>query len=389
MAIQVTALDDLLGSAADAGDVPGVSATIATDDGVIYEGGFGSRELGKPDAYTADTVVWIASMTKAITAAAAMQLVEAGRIGLDTPASDVLAQLGNVEVLDGFDDAGEPKLRAPIRPVTLRHLLTHTAGYAYDIWNTDLARFQELRGIPGITGCENAALATPLIADPGDRWNYGINIDWAGKLVEAVSGFDLETYMSQMIFGPLGMTDTSFKLWPHQRERLATVHTRGDDGSLTPFPFEIPQEPEFHMGGGGLYSTVGDYVRFTRAILGLGTLDGNQILKPETVQQMAANNMGDINTTKLITAMAPFSKDADFYPGMAQKWGLSFLINTETTPQGRSAGSLAWAGLANSYYWFDQTRRVTGVFATQVLPFFDDRSIELFRSFERLVYQQL
>jgi CubicO group peptidase (beta-lactamase class C family) len=383
------AIGQVLRQAAEAGKVAGVAATVATDAGVVFEGGYGVRELGQNAPMTPDTVVWIASMTKAITSAAAMQLVEQGRLSLDAPAAEVLPELAQVQVLEGWNEASEPQLRAPRRPITLRHLLTHTAGFGYDIWNNDLVRYQELHGIPNVISCANLALTTPLLFDPGERWDYGINIDFAGKMVEATSGQQLGEYLRQHLFEPLGMSSTSFKLSPAQRERLASMHARQDDGSLAVYPFEVPQDPEFEMGGGGLYGTVQDYVRFTQMILHGGTFNGNQVLKPETVALMSGNQIGDIDCVELETAMPPFSHNANFFPGVSQKWGLSWLINTETTPQGRSAGSLAWAGLANCFYWIDPVKRVTGVFATQIIPFFDQQAIDLFRQFESAVYQSL
>src|SRR5438093_321109 len=240
-----TTLDTMFSEAVESKAMPGIVAVAATDSGPLYEGAFGKRELGKEAPMTIDTVVWIASMTKAITGAAAMQLVERGKLSLEKPASDVVGELGAVKVLEGFDAAGKPRLRAPKRPITLRHLLTHTAGYGYEIWAPPIGQYQAATNTPGITTCTNAALTTPLLFDPGDRWEYGINIDWVGKMVEAVSGQKLDRYLQENIFGPLGMKDTSFKLAPSQRARLASVHQRSADGALAPIAFGLPEEPEF------------------------------------------------------------------------------------------------------------------------------------------------
>ena len=382
-------LNTLLGNAASNGDVPGVVAAVTDRDGNIYEGGFGERVLGSGAAMTPDTVVWIASMTKAVTGAAAMQLVEQGKLDLDAPASDVVSHLGEVEVLEGFDDSGQPKLRAPKRPVTLRHLLTHTAGYAYEIWDGSIVKYQEAKGLPGVTTCENAALLTPLLFDPGDRWEYGINIDWAGKMVEEVSGQKLGDYMQANIFAPLGMTSTAFKITPDMRARMAKIHQRGDDDGFEALDLELPQEPEFEMGGGGLYSTVGDYTRFIRMILNKGSANGQQVLKPETVETMSRNQMGDCRVSMLKTVAPPLSNDAEFFPGISKTWGLSFMINDEDAPTGRPAGSLAWAGLANSYYWIDPKNGIGGAYATQILPFVDKKSLPLYLNFETAVYRNM
>jgi methyl acetate hydrolase len=383
------AIDHLLNQAVHAQDVPGVVAMAATDQGIMYEGAFGTRELGKDAAMTPDTVVSIASMTKAITSAAAMQLVERGQLHLDAPAADVVPALAQAQVLTGFDASSTPQLRAPKRAMTLRHLLTHTAGFGLEFFNTDIVQYQAATGTPGIITCENAALTTPLLFDPGERWGYGINTEWVGKIVEAVSGQRLGDYLQQNLFASLGMHSTSFKISPSQRARLASMHARGPDGTLAVVPFEIPQEPQFQNGGGGLYSTAPDYLRFTQMLLQRGTFNGHQVLQPETVHTMAQNHIGDLNCVELQAAMPEFTHNANFFPGMPQKWGLGFLINTAQTPQGRSPGSLAWAGLANTFFWIDPMKRVTGVFLTQILPFFDPKAIARFRAYEAAVYQAL
>jgi CubicO group peptidase (beta-lactamase class C family) len=380
--------DSVLKEAVSRGDVPGVTAAATNAKGTTYEAGFGKRVLGDQADMTPDTVVWIASMTKAVTGAAAMQQVERGKLGLDSPAKQVVPELGKVGVLEGFDAAGKPKLRAPKRDITLRHLLTHTAGYGYDIWSPEIAKFMEAEGVPGIIGCQNKALTTPLLFDPGDRWFYGINIDWAGKMVEAASGQKLGQYMHANVFEPLGMSSTAFKITDGMRRRLAKIHHRGPDGSLTPDrDLELPQEPEFEMGGGGLYSTVGDYLKFVRMMLNQGKSDkGEPVVKPETARQMSENAMGQSRVCLLKTTAPPLSNDAEFFPGMEKSWGLSFMINNAEAPTGRSAGSLAWAGLANTYYWIDQKKGVGGVYATQILPFADVKSLPLFYAFESAVY---
>jgi methyl acetate hydrolase len=375
-----------LRQAAESGDLPGVAAAAATADGVIFEQGFGTRDLATGSPMTADTVVWIASMTKAITGACAMQLVERGKLSLDGDIATVLPELGRVQVLEGFDADGKPRLRAPKRAMTLRHLLTHTAGYAYDMWNADMVRYLEATGTPSVITCQNAALMLPRASDPGEKWEYGISIDWAGKAVEAVSGQTLARYMQDNIFDPLGMTDTGFKLGEAQRRRLAKIHAR-TPGGLVSTDTEIPQDPEFHMGGGGLYSTVGDYLKFAQMILHGGTFNGVQVLRPETVALMSLNAMGELGCNPMMTAVPAATNDVAFLAGM--KWGLSFLINPEALPTGRSAGSLAWAGLANSYYWIDPKRGVAGVYATQVLPFFDQKAVAAFEAFETAVYRAL
>ena len=252
-----------------------------------------------------------------------------------------------------------------------------------------MVAYLEKTGTPGIITCQNAALKTPLMTDPGTRWEYGTNIDFVGKAVEAASGKRLDAYLRDHLLAPLGMNDTGFKISDSMRQRLVGMHARGEDGALAPMPFELEQAPEFYMGGGGLYGTASDYIKFTQMILNKGRGNGNQVLKPETVALMGQNHIGDLNMGKMTTAIAWATNDVDLYPDIVKKWGLSFLINTAKTPEGRSAGSLAWAGLANTYFWIDPARNVAGVILMQLLPFADAKCLEAFAGFERGVYAGL
>jgi methyl acetate hydrolase len=382
-------IDQILRDKSEAKEIPGVVAMAATGNEVIYQGAFGKRDLSKDDAMTVDSVFWIASMTKAVTTAGAMQLVEQGKLELDAPIGKVLPDLASPQVLEGFDANGEPKLRPAKGAITLRQLMTHTAGFCYNMWNGDMAVYLDKAGIPPITTCKNDSLKTPIATDPGTRWEYGINIDFVGKAVEAVSGKRLDAYLRDHLFNPLGMNDTSFKISEQQRRRLVGMHARGEDGSLAAIPFELEQEPEFHMGGGGLYSTAADYIKFCQMILNKGKGNGHEVLRPETVATMGQNHIGDINVTKMTSVAPMYTNDVDLYPDMVKKWGLSFLINTAKTPEGRSAGSLAWAGLANTYYWIDPSRDIAGVILMQLLPFADKNCLEAFAGFELGVYAGL
>jgi methyl acetate hydrolase len=382
-------IDTAFSQAVESKRMAGIVAAAVTDQDTLYEGAFGKRELGKDAPMTLDTIVWIASMTKAITATAAMQLVERGKLSLAQPAAAVVPGIGQAKVLEGFDAAGQPRLRTPKRPVTLKHLLTHTAGYSYEIWSPDIARYQQATNTPGITTCTNAALTTPLLFDPGDQWAYGINIDWVGKMVEAASGQKLDTYFQQNIFGPLGMKDTAFKLSPAQRGRQSAMHQRDDKGTLAAIEFGLPENPEFLMGGGGLYGTAGDYLAFAQMIMRGGTRKDAQVLRRETVDLMAQNHIGALEIGAMKSAIPSLSNDVELFPGLAKKWGLSFLINTQPLPTGRSAGSLAWAGLGNTYFWIDRTKRVCGVFLSQLLPFYDHTATDLLVKFETEVYRAL
>ena len=364
----------------NAGSVPGVVAIGANDGGIVYEGAFGP-------SITADSVFWIASMTKAITATAAMQLVEQGKLRLDQPMGKLLPQLESPKVIDGFDADGQPKLRPAKGEITLRHLLTHTAGFTYSTWSEPMTKYEKATGTPSIGDCKNATFTGPLEFDPGERWQYGINMDWVGKAVEAVSDQSLEIYFRENIFAPLGMTDTGFLISSAQKARVAPMSQREQDGTLKPMAFEMPQRPEFFMGGGGLFSTPRNYIAFLQMLLHEGTFNGARVLKPETIALMQQNHIGDLDVQTLKTTQPETSQDANLFPGMVQKWGLSWDINTQQGPAGRSAGSVAWAGLFNTYFWLDPSKRATGIIMTQLLPFADPEVLKLFAKFESGMYE--
>jgi CubicO group peptidase (beta-lactamase class C family) len=376
----------VLRQATESGAVAGVVAMAADANGIVYQGASGRRSLGGDAPMTLDTVFWIHSMTKAITATACMQLVEQGRIDLDAPAAMLLPALSAPRVLEGFDADGEPRTRPARGVVTLRNLLTHTSGFVYETWNANQLAYLRKTGYGRYGSFTDAAGLLPLAFDPGTEWQYGINIDWAGKLLEAVTGDTLESYMRTHILEPLGMHDTGYLLTDRVRDRLAVSHDRQPDGTLAVAPFDAPQDPTMFLGGGGLYGTASDYMRFLSMLLHGGALDGVRILRPETVAMMGQNHIGDVQVGKLTAALPAMSNDVELYPGMPKKWGLSFLINTQDVPGRRRAGSLAWAGLRNTYFWLDPTTRVAGVIMTQVLPFADQQVLDVFDRFEQGVY---
>ena len=375
-------LDETLRSGIAQRKIPAAVGMAASERGMLYSGAFGTRDSsGVPVA--ADSIFAIASMTKAITTVAALQLVEQGKVKLDEPVSEYLPQLGKAEVLDGFDEASKPKLRPAKTPVTLKHLLTHTSGLCYDIWDPDMFRYtsQVKRAVPAVP---------PLMFEPGTRWQYGMGVDWAGRLVEAVGGKNLEEYFQTNILGPLEMRDTSYLLPASKFERLVADYARQADGSLKQNPRVPPHVPKEFNGGGGLYSTAGDYVRFMQMILGKGR-GSNQvrILQPKTVESMEINQIGPATAGKMKSYRPNLSSDVDIQPGASEKWGLGFLINTTAYDGGRSAGSLAWAGLLNTFFWIDPKRSLCAVLLMQFLPFVDREAVGLLGDFERAVYGNL
>ena len=287
--------------------------------------------------------------------------------------------------LEGFNAAGLPELRPAKRPISLRQLLTHTAGFTYRLWDAKAVRyFKAIERLP--SAARNDAPHAPLMFDPGERWQYGPNIDWVGRIVELTSGVPLDAYFRKYIFDPLGMNDTAFVVSAPQRLREASVHRREPDGSLLPLPMEKQTPHQTFHGGGGIYSTAPDYLTFIRSLMHGGSLNGVRILRRETVSLMEQNQIGDIQVGVLRTTQPELSNDVDLFPHITRKWGFGHLINMEAVPNGRSAGSLTWGGLFNSYYWIDPAKRIAGVFMTQVLPFADARALRVYGQFERGIY---
>jgi CubicO group peptidase (beta-lactamase class C family) len=380
-------IDRMLRAATHSGDLPGVVALAATDSDIVYEGIFGERRLHEGPGMTRDTIFRIASMVKLITSVAALQLVERNKLSLDAPVPKIEPALGEPLVLDGFDKTGTPELRPAKTPISLRQLLTHTSGFAYRLWDAKALRYAKaVDELPA--GDKVTVPRTPLMFDPGERWQYGGGIDWVGRMVEQAAGEPLQDYFRKHILGPLGMNDTAFVISPEQYKREASAHRRQPNGSLTPLPVEKQASApgQSFSGGGGIYSTASDYLSLIRALMQGGALGGTRILEPETVALMGQNQIGDIDVGVLRTTAPAVSNDVDLFPAITRKWGFGHMINMQPVPQGRSAGSMTWGGILNTYYWIDPQRQVAAVFMTQILPFADVRALRLYRQFERSVY---
>jgi methyl acetate hydrolase len=366
-------IDGLLARSADAGAVPGVVAVVVGPDGVLYEGAGGDA--------TPDTMFRFASMTKAMASVAALALVEEGRLDLDAPVASVIPEFGDLQVLEGFD-GDTPRLRPPATQATIRQLFTHTAGHGYWFGSEDLKRYHEITGTPTPFTGLRASLHTPLLFDPGTVWNYGINTDWLGQVVEKVTGKGLEAVLAERIWQPLGMSDTSFAPSEEQKTRLMGIKQRQADGSLAPSPHDIPQHPEFHAAGHGSYGTGRDYGRFISMLLS----GGAPVLRPETVDLAFSDQLaGAPLPERTISTEPELVNEFDALP-FPQTWGLGFHITSVDLDGMRRAGTGDWAGLFNSYFWVDRAAGVGAVLMTQVLPFFDAGVVELLVGFEQAVY---
>jgi methyl acetate hydrolase len=346
------------------------------------------RVLGSDQAMTHDSVFAIFSTTKPIAGTAVLQCVEDGKLDLDVPAKTYVPDIGKLQVLDGFDDGGKPKLRAPERDITTRMLMLHTAGLGYDIFNAAYNRLAQEHGQPSVTTGTKASIMTPLLFDPGDKWEYGSNIDWCGQVVESIRGKRLGEVIKERIFVPLGMEDIAFSLTPSMRQRLAVIHQREADGSLTPLPdLQLPPDPELHMGGHGLYASIGDYMKFIRMWLNDGAGPHGRVLKKDTVEAAVRNGLQSHQKVVMLPGIIKgLSNDAEFFPGLSKSWSYTFMVNDEQAPTGRPAGALGWAGLANSFFWIDRQNGLGGYWATQILPFADPTSFGGYMDLETAAY---
>jgi CubicO group peptidase (beta-lactamase class C family) len=370
-AITTAGIDDALRAAVATKRVPGIVAIVASGDGVAYRGAHGVS----PDAIFA-----IASMTKPITSAAVMQLVETGKIKLDEPAPSYLPELAAVKVLENG------VLRPPKSPPTVRQLLSHTSGFVYEFLNRDLFDLVAKGSLPSHFAGGDGFMKAPMTFDPGTRWEYGISADWLGRIVEKVSGQKLDAYLRQAVFDPLGMDDTYFNVPPDKQRRIVHASHRGADGALVASPPEPAMPVEFFSGGGGLYATADDYMKFLRAILGGGQLGPARILRADSVEQMARNQIGPLDLRVLPSLMPNLLKDGAPMPGRPEKFGLGFAMNTTPIEGGRGANTLSWAGIFNTFFWIDRERKLCAVFLTQMLPLLEDGPQEALNDFERAVY---
>jgi CubicO group peptidase (beta-lactamase class C family) len=375
-----SAIDAAMRDAVARKDVAGVVVMAADRKGIIYQGAFGVADIDDARPLKVDALFGIASMTKAITSTAAMQLVEQGRFAIEDPVEKYLPEFAKLSVFESFDAAaGAYRLRPATKAVTVRHLLTLTSGLGYDFTNPIVRDFKPRAGEEYPVG--------PLVFEPGERWLYSTSTDWVGRLVEKVSGQSLEGYFRQHIFIPLAMADTFYFVPKDKEARLVTVNRRRADGSIVREPVQPRSSGFTPIGGAGLKSTAYDYLRFTRALLNGGELDGVRILSANTVALMGKNHIGALGVPAQKTALPDSSNDFSFIADGRDKWGLGFLIIADAVPGKRSAGSLSWGGVNNTYYWLDPTRGITRVILMQFRPFADRKALALYDAFERGVYQ--
>ncbi|MDB2433408.1 beta-lactamase family protein [Luminiphilus sp.] len=382
---------EVIDTAISEGELHFAVAAVGNTTGQLWSHSAGHRDAQKTSVAANDNIIQMASMTKLITTIGALQLVEQGVLDLDTPITAYVPQLSELQVLKGFDEQDNPILENANRAPTARELMTHTGGYVYEFWNANAKKAGEL-GVSESLFSGGNYLAAPLAFEAGTAWEYGINTDWLGVIIERISGQRLSVYFDENIFGPLRMVDTFYELPQEKMNRSVTVMARVNEAlielpSLQPAPMAKGSMAHY-SGGGGLYSTVADYGRVLQMLLNDGVLDGETLLNPETVNSMFKNNIGDIQLAALGTVMPEVSNTADLSFGNPATFGLGLLLHSEGVEGGRKAYSGSWAGLFNSYYWVDRESQTYGIFGTQILPFFDAASVNTLLKLEQAVYAQ-
>lgn len=382
--------------------VPGIGAFVVDSKGnFLLKETFGTKHLNDPTAapFDADTPVQIFSCTKIITTIAALQLLEQGKLSLSDPVEKYVPEIADVQVMESIKPDEAPVLRAPKTKVTILHLLTHTAGFTYDFFDVPTLLYRQHTGRPPL-GYHNTAVwddfKTPLTADPGTKYCYGVNTDWVGFVIQAVSGMSLPDYLEAHILQPLGMRQTSAKLNP-DNGRLYVHINMGPEAGLVGDPNSKNNEnPPLWGGGGFLYSTMNDFAKLLATILNGGTSPetGKSILKPENVTKYLFTDHLPPSADKSLlgeigTSMPIISMEGSFLPSVpatSKGWSTGLLLNGEDLPYGRKAGSGAWAGLGNLYYWIDPATGIAGMVVSSVLPFVSPPIMRLFDEVERVAY---
>ncbi len=376
-----TAIDQMLQAAVDTGELPGVVAAITNKNQILYLKAFGKQDVARNIPMSKDSVFRIASMTKPITSVAVMMLYEQGKLRLDDAAGSYLPSLKGREVIATFNEQdGTYTTRPAKQEITIRHLLTHTSGLAYIDTSAIVLSIQQKTG--------KNEYDMPLLFDPGTKWHYSVSPALLGNIIEKLTGQSLEDFYQANIFRPLGMVDTSYSLPPKQAGRLVTVHQQSAAG-LIEKPNPSPYRPTVR-GDGGLFSTASDYCAFLQMLLNEGSRPGIRLLKPETVRLMTSNQIGSLVVEEMPTTQP--DRYAPFLLGDgSDKFGLGFQITMTdgSSVHERSAGSYAWAGAFNTYFWVDPKTGIGVVFLTQEMPFYNSTARDVMKQFERLIYEYL
>ena len=384
MQIDSPKIDNVLENAAQQ-KVPAVSAAVISKDADLYKGHFGFKDLENKDPVDDNTLFRIASMTKAITSTCIYQLIDKGILSLDTNLKDFFPEISDKKVIRGFDDNGDQILSDVSNDINIGHLLTHTSGFAYEIWNESIAKLVEKGDLQSAFANNDEFLKAPLVFEPGSDWEYGIGIDWLGVLIEKINDCSLQEYMHTHIFEPLGMSNTSYDLDKNKHSRVAKVYGRNNDEYLE-MPFEVPEKSSFYSGGGNLISNLEDYSKFLRIFLNSGKGSKKQIISESSIASMLSSLNEELVMKKMLTQVPMLSNDVDFFPTSAKSWSPGFMVNHEDIKSGRPKNSSGWAGLFNSFFWIDPKNEIAALILMQMLPFSEDGCFTTLQEFEASIY---
>lgn len=384
-------LDKALESAVNvAGGIPGVVAMLTDKQANIYEGALGKLSLDCDEKINTESVFNAFSTTKALVGALLFTLIEENIVKLDDLAKEYLPEIADIEVLEGFDKDSKPITRKAKNDITLRHLVLHTAGFGYEFFNKEDLAYRQYYSIPSVVTNTLESLQSVLLFEPGTSWNYGINIDWLGLVLEKATSKRLSVLLKEKILEPCNMRDTVFDLTDSLKQRLAIIHVRDQSGKLSPArDITLPNPSPIDMGGHGLHCTVTDYMKFIRMILNDGVGENGRVLSPQSINFMCMNGIGTLRCQGWDSAIPLFTNKGEFYPSIQKSWGYTFQINEEMTNTGRPAHTIMWAGISNLFYFIDRKNGIGGFWASEVLPFMDPSSYGGFLQFESSIYQNL
>ena len=370
--------------------VPSIAAIIVDQEKILYEGYYGFKNINKQEKINHNTLFRIASMTKPITSLCIFQLIERGYINLETNIEDISEKYKNIQIINSFE-ANNPVYNNPTNKIKIKHLLNHTAGYGYEIWDKEINELVNLKLLNSLFDDDTGFLNAPILFNPGSEWKYGINTDVLGNLVEKITNQKLGTFMDENIFKKINMTKTSFDLTKEDFENIAIKHSKNKNNEYIIEDDELEfhnlkQTNQFHAGGGGLISTPRDYSKFMQIFLNQGKLNNKTLLSKENFKNMTTNQIESLNTNKLNSVMLEISNIADFNPGIHKKFSYGFMINTEKTNEGRPKNSLFWTGLSNTFFWIDLENKLAASIFMQTKPYFSKECVEIFKNFERKIY---
>ena len=382
-------INQVIEAALEESNIPYAAYAVTNSKETLFSGSVGYEDLKKTKPLETNAIFRIASMTKALTTSAFMILAKEKELDLHSPAENYIDNLKSLQVASVEND--EIIYSEPETKVTLHQLLTHTSGFGYDFHHETLSHLLLDKKIVDLLDKEGKFLEAPLIEQPGKYWHYGIGLGWIGRIIETLSEQSLNEYMTEKLFKPLEMSNTSFDISTIGEDRLPKIYSIEEDGSLIDISelMTSPQIDKFAYGGGGVFSCPDDYAKFLRMFLNGGKANGENVLSIETVKQMTTNQIGELNVPFQPTFNPGIIAPNEWFPGIEKKWGYSFMINSEDVPNRRTKGSCAWSGIMNTFFWFDQQKDIGGTIMMQIAPCYHEKPKQVLKRFEEAIYKSI